>query len=326
MTGIWGAVAALRHAGIVASVVASLWLPLLLSNTLGPDIGRPRAVVRSSSWYLSGDGQWINVVGEVENTSGVPLQAVQVTATFQDAQGRAVAQDIGYVQSVPLWPGDRAPFHLLVPTIPGVVTYTLSVTVQPGEVEPMPPLSVTAREFSLSDGTLFLVGEVVNPLSVPVYRHQVVVTFYDARGRVINVAQGQILREVIPPGERSPFTVRLAEGPREVDRWQVASRYRVAPADTVLRDVVIGGVQPLWNHRSHVTLRGWVRNDGPRRVPFVRIVGALYDAQGRIVNASFSYPLTYHLDPGETDVFAVEFWEDTGAWTTFQVWVGSAAP
>jgi len=319
--GVW------RRLGVLlGSVLASLWFPLLLSGTPGDQIGVPRAVVRSSSWYLSTDGQWVNVVGEVENTSGVPLTAVQVAVTFRDAQARPVARDVGYVLAAPLMPGQRAPFHLLDRVRPGVVTYTLQVTVRPGEVLPLPPLPVSAQAFPLADGTLFFVGEVTNPLSRPVRRVRAAVTFYDEAGRVVNVAQAPALREVLPPGERSPLVAHLTEGPRHVSRWAVHVRYEEAPPEAVLRDVVVGPVQPLRNHRGHWTLRGWVRNDGPKRLTFVRLVGALYDAQGRMVNASFSYPLTYHLDPGETDEFAVEFWADTGEWSSFQVWVGSATP
>ncbi len=286
-----------------------------------------RVVVRSTAWYVSADGQWLNIVGEVENVSNGPVGPIWVRATYRDAAGRRVGQDMGYVLVSPLFPGERAPFHLLDRPVPAAVTYTLSVLAFPRVADPMPSLEITAvSTYTLPDGAWVLVGEVRNPTDVPVSRVRLPVTLYGADGRVRNVAQAQVLREVLPPGEASPFVVRVNEGPREVASWAFIARYRKAAAARVPAGVVAHGLRAYLNTAGHPVVSGAVSNYGSRRVTFVRVVAALYDADGRLLDASFSYPLTYHLDPGETDIFAVRFARPISSWASYRVWIGASLP
>lgn len=65
-------------------------------------------------WSLSGSGNFVKVVGEVENISAVKLNRVCVYATFYDKQGRLITTDMGMVDFSPLMPGQSSPFKLYV--------------------------------------------------------------------------------------------------------------------------------------------------------------------------------------------------------------------
>ncbi len=287
-----------------------------------------RVVLRSTSHYLSDDGQWVVVVGEVENVSDVPLSPVRVMATFRDGAGRYLGRDAAYALVTPLPPGGRAPFLLLDWARPGFASYDLRVSAYPAREDPPPSLDLSAPGslFHDGEGHLILVGEVANPLDVPVRHARVIVTFYDAEDKVLNVAQAQVLRQTISPGERSPFVARVEQGPTEVDHWRAQALYETGPEDVASRRLAVSGVVPYMDRNGYLVIRGTVYNGNTYRVNFVRVVAALYDGEGRILNASFSYPLNYHLAPGASDVFEVKFREHFEGWASYRFFVEGSNP
>ncbi len=285
----------------------------------------PRAVVRSASHYISSDGQWLVIVGEVENVSDVPLDPVRILATYRDSQGRYLGRDIAYALVQPLLPGERSPFLVLDRAPAGFATFDVRVRARPARVNPLPPLDLpdTGSTFLDEEGTLFIVGEVLNPLSTPVQRVRVAVTLYGEEGEVVNVVQAQVLREVIPPGERSPYVARVEQGPVDLTAWRAQATYEPASPEALVGGLSVRGLIPYVDREGFLVLRGTAHNAGTDKANFVRVVAALYDSQGRILNASFSYPLNYHLAPGTSDVFEVKFRSHFDGWTSYEVFVDS---
>ena len=285
----------------------------------------PRAIVRSTSSYTSSDGQWLVVVGEVENVSSEPLDPVRVVATYRDAQGHYVGRDLGYALVEPLLPGQRAPFLILDRVPERFATYDVRAYARPTHIAPLPALDVSTpgSMFFDQEGALVVVGEVVNPLDVPVQHVRVPVTFYDETGKVVNVAQAQVLREVIPPGSRSPFVARVEQGPTNAVEWRASTVYEVAPPNALVSGLSLNGLIPYIDRDGSLVLHGIAHNAGKVKANFVRVVAALYDSEGRILNASFSYPLNYHLAPGASDVFEIRFYSHFDTWSSYKVFVDS---
>ncbi len=284
---------------------------------------RAHVAVLSSSSYISKDGRWLNIVGELKNLDRRPVGWARIQVRYFDAEGRLVGTGTGYPLQRPIFPGERAPFHLLNEASSTIVTYTVQALAYPSRGDPVPALHLLSHSwFTTETGIPVLVGELENPLDVPVYRIRLPVTLYDQQGRVVNVLQAQVLRDVIPPHGRTPFVVRVEEGPVGARQWRWTAQYRPAPPSASAHGLFLGPISPAIDNSGYLVLRGTVKNGGPRRVNFVRLVGALYARDGTILNASFSYPLTYHLDPGETDVFEVEFRTIPKQWHTYRVVVG----
>ena len=314
---------------LVGTMVLGLGLTLisLADSGQSPELqrwSRPEVVVTSSSFYISADGDWLNIVGEVENRGEVPAGWVRVRVSYRDATGRVIGTDMGYPLVRPLFPGRRAPFHLLDVVPPDFVTYTLRVSAYGTRADPLPDLLIRSHSwFTTATGIHVLVGELENPLDVPISRLRLPISLYDAAGQVVNVVQAQVLREVIPPHGRSPFVARVEDGPVGSRAWSSAAQYRLAEDSALPAGLALGAVTPYMDANGYLVLRGAVGNYDQERVNFVRLVGALYDDAGTILNASFSYPLTYHLDPGEVDLFEVEFRYVPESWSTYRVVVGS---
>ena len=52
---------------------------------------------------------------------------------------------------------------------------------------------------------------------------------------------------------------------------------------------------------------GFVRNDNDVRVRYVRPIATLYNASGTVVECSYTYVNSTHLDPGQSSSFELTF-------------------
>jgi len=282
-------------------------------------------VLRSTSHYVSADGQWINVVGEVENVSDVPVGPVRVIVEYQSAAGELLGQDVTYALLDPIFPGQRAPFHVIDEMQgAGPISYTVEAAGFPVTAEPLTPLRLLDSEVFTDavTGNPVLVGELESPLDVPIARLRIPITLYDAQGRVVNVVQAAPLRDVVPAQGRVPFRVQVDQGPQDMSDWRWEAQYEVAGESELATGLQLRGLVPYIDGENHLIIQGYVANRGTKRANFVRVVGTLYDKTGHLLNATFSYPLTYHVRPGESILFELTFREHFSGWADYRVVVG----
>lgn len=156
-------------------------------------------------------GVWC--LGEVHNTTGTSLDQVQVLVDLHDEEHRVLATAQGFVQLDLVAPDGRAPFALLFEEAPASFS----------SYEARPLSGVPAyvagyyRDLELRDvqtegeryATYTVRGRVVNVGPEDAVGVTVVVTAYDALGRVIGVRQGVPEHNVVPRGGETTFQVEL---------------------------------------------------------------------------------------------------------------------
>ena len=157
-------------------------------------------------------GLW--VLGEVQNTSGTALEQVRVAVALVDAQGNAIGQADGLVALDLVDVNERAPFAILFGTTPGKFD----------QYRAFPLHAVAAyvgsyyRDLEVvnlhSEGERYasytVTGVVRNIGPEEAVQPQVVLTAYDALGRVIAMRKVEPEYNVVPRGGETNFTAILA--------------------------------------------------------------------------------------------------------------------
>jgi LysM repeat protein len=175
-------------------------------------------------------------LGEVFNTSDVPLEQIQVEITLLDEQKQELERASAFVQADLVEPGERAPFMVQfegvlspfasyravalggVPAYVGSYYRDLEVREVHGAGERYAAYRVTGR-----------IANIGPEEAVSVH---VIVTVYDALGRVIGVRREVPQHNVIPRGGETTFEVEIAPIGGPVVTYTVLAQGRRLPTPT----------------------------------------------------------------------------------------------
>jgi len=173
-----------------------------------------------SLWFL----------GEVENTSGANVEGVRVVVSLYDEDSRMVATESSFTELNLIPPGDRAPFAVLFTDPPRFREYAataqgVAVAAREGaEYQDLEAVNCIGEAGEYS--TYIIKGEVKNLGQFDAESVVVVVTAYDAQGRVVAIRDTYAESEVIPAGGSSPFTAHLSPAAGMVVTYTVQVRGR----------------------------------------------------------------------------------------------------
>lgn len=269
--------------------------------------------------------RWLDLFGEVQNTTGQNVKSVRVIATFYDASGQVINAEGAWILSGRdgvLAPGDRAPFHLYVSAGPVdyagtpalTVTYELTTEAAPSQV---PILSwIAYRETDVKE-RVDLFGEVQNNTGQNIKSVRVIGTFYDDSGTVINATSTSVFSRILVPGQKSPFKLRLAFGSLD---------YADPPALTVdyqtTSESPVSGLEVI-NDRAvedgDLRIQGQVRNNNIRTIRSVEAFATLYDGSGGVINAAKAFVEGSDIEAGQIAPFELTFAAHFAGWDEYEV-------
>lgn len=153
-------------------------------------------------------------LGEVLNTTDVPLTNVQLRVALMDVTGHKLSEVTAFVASEFILPSDSAPFSALF-TAPPAGWAGPAVTVMRSEAvgnlaDLYVPVTVVEAK-GQPTGTQFLVEGVVQNASPDrsASSVKVIVTIYDGRGQVVGFREAGIAEGTLGPGANAPFSVEL---------------------------------------------------------------------------------------------------------------------
>ena len=170
------------------------------------------------------------VLGEVWNNTGQPLEQVRVGVTLIDDNGQDVARAEGPVALDLVDADERAPFAVLFGEQPGkFARYQLyALRAVPAYIGSYyRDLEVTELDF-LSEGyaSITVTGRVRNIGPEEAVQVWVVLTAYDALGRVVATRKVEPDHNVVPRGGESTFAAALAPAGGPVTRVVAAAQGR----------------------------------------------------------------------------------------------------
>ena len=277
--------------------------------------------------------RWLELFGEVQNTTEQNVRSAQVIATFYDEEGEVINAERGWILNGldgVLAPGDKAPFQLDVSAGPvDYATHTLSVTYEPTtEAAPVqdqvPILSWTPYRETDPTETLEwidLFGEVQNNTGQKIESVQIIGTFYDEGGMVINAASTSAFIGILVPGQTSPFKLHFNwqghtsdslndVGASLVVDYHVTSESPVSGLE-IINDQAVG-VGSLY-------VQGEVRNNNARTVRSVEVFATLYNEAGEVINAAREFVKGRDIEAGGIAPFDLEFAAHFAGWDDYEV-------
>jgi hypothetical protein len=209
------------------------------------------------------------------------------------------------------------PAHATTPHVPSSQTaLTKRVYVPIASADLSRPDTVRVRSdrrYATEYGTLFVVGEVVNEGTTPVYGVELEATFFDAAGQVIDTVNGYARLEQTDPGQRNPFRLAFLNDPARVARhevrvvnWETTSPFNPQPLAVVSQQT---------RNNDGLEIFGEVRNATATALENTLVVATLYDAKGNVVDVlpdmpydynaerTFDYTVRYEMASGSTSVY-----------------------
>jgi hypothetical protein len=175
-----------------------------------PDASGTLELLDSSSYISNGDT--LNIVGEVKNAGATNLRSVRVVVSFFDATDKVLLTDSSQGTIDILEPGQKSPFHIEETGYAGgYSTFRLTVDKQATTDEAYDGLTIRSPAVDKSDG-YHVIGEVKNSGSRKLNSVEVLGTFYDSSGHVIDTAW-------------VAYSSTSAQIPGGITRFTLVSRY-----------------------------------------------------------------------------------------------------
>jgi hypothetical protein len=148
----------------------------------------------------------LHVVGEVRNDLGIPVEAIEIRATFYNSSDAPILEQTVEPLVPLLAPGERAPFRFVLSPGSDAVAYSLQVTARAAEQAPPPgPVVVESHGEQDQAGFYRVTGRVVNPTGRAIVGARAVVTLYDQWGQVVNAGTAYVTPFRLEPGNLGSF-------------------------------------------------------------------------------------------------------------------------
>jgi|Wag4MinimDraft_17_1082658.scaffolds.fasta_scaffold00030_25 uncharacterized protein YxeA len=177
-------------------------LILLFSVNVGA-----QEIINTSS-FVNSIG-YLNVVGEVKNTSSNSLEYGQIIASFLDSEGNVVDTSMTYTNIDIIKPGAVVPFKVNVKNNEKIKQYSLQFQANQTNNQKRNIEIVNNSSNVNSINYLEISGQVKNNTSESQEYVQIVGTFYDENGVVVDVGMTYSSVDVLQPGGTSPFKLTV---------------------------------------------------------------------------------------------------------------------
>jgi hypothetical protein len=185
------------------------------------------AILSTREWHDSLNTFWI--VGEVQNTTGSSLKFVQPIITLYNQAGTVINVTYAFASIDILEPGQKSPFKALFLSGPtDYVTRTISTDAVLTSDVPPNLRTVGVSHYTDQFGWLHFAGQVQNLGAVPVQYPEVVLTLYDADGRIVNCDYDYTGPTTVPAGGTAAFEILL------FDRFAGWTSYAIYPPEGAL--------------------------------------------------------------------------------------------
>jgi hypothetical protein len=169
----------------------------------------------SHSLIDAGSGITI-IVGEVRNDSPEKIGWVHVSGKFYDSAGQPIHLADGPVQLGELRPGEKGPFGIYInddTVSESIANYTLSAGLESDFLQDKPAaLKVEVGKYGVVERgvgiPLFeVIGNVTNTSNLPAESVDVIATFYDAAGNIVDFDATVTSPSTIPAGQSADFMI-----------------------------------------------------------------------------------------------------------------------
>jgi hypothetical protein len=216
----------------------------------------------------------------IQTAIGVAPQVIELLRAPQDPaplKPAPVTPDGQYAQPTPL-PEDTSG------SSPTFSAQRASLVLPGAEVRDVIALS------SYGDAVTFI-GEVINTGQQGIKSPLVYLLLYDDTGAKLDIAIGRSEHDLVPPGERVPFSAYLSNPPPNWKRFEIIFRPQAPDGHEYSAYTDFESVEDQLgpDEYSGQVVSGRVRNTGEKSARFVQAIISLYNAEEKIIGVDNSY-------------------------------------
>ncbi|MGD9891055.1 MAG: FxLYD domain-containing protein [Dehalococcoidia bacterium] len=178
---------------------------------------------------------------------------------------------------------------------------------------------VSTSSYESITGSLHLVGEVANNTESTIEYVKIIVAYYAADGALVATDFTYTEMDELQPGETSPFDILTIDPPAGIDRHELLVEYddtRQAPLRGF--ETSVGSVRT--SSIGSLRITGEVQNNTGVAAEYVKVIAALYDADGRVIRVDFTFSERDEIEPGGRSPFEVLI-IDAPAYSSYKLWV-----
>ena len=166
------------------------------------------------------------------------------------------------------------------------------------------------RKYIGDDGTVHIVGEIVNESEQPINQVNVVAIFY-SDGNTIYQASTENLTNMIMPEMKGSFDLIVTEDIGHIDYYTLDIDFKVTqPKDQVIE---ITSSELTYGPVNNIAIQGTVANNGEITANMVKVVATLYDRDGDVVAVSQTRIEPDYLRVNDESFFLISILDKTQA-------------
>jgi hypothetical protein len=170
-------------------------------------------------------------------------------------------------------------------------------------------LILGSSQISTDFGSTYIVGEVRNNLSDVVEYVQIVGSFYDSSGLLIDTDFTYTDLDYLRPAEKSPFKLIISDESvaSRIDNYTLSVNWEPVYANASI--VAAATVLTIQEGEQRIGEFGWyevvgeVVNGGTDSTEYVKVVATFYDEAGQVINTDFTYTDPSDLAAGQSAPF-----------------------
>jgi len=166
------------------------------------------------------------------------------------------------------------------------------------------------RKYLGDDGTIHIVGEIINESNQPINQVNVIAIFY-SDGNSIYQTSTENLTNMIMPEMKGVFDLMVTEDIGHVDYYTLDMDFKVTqPKDQVIE---ITSSEFAYGPANNIAIQGTVTNNGEITANMVKVVATLYDRDGNVAAVSQTRTEPDYLRVSDESFFLIPILDKTQA-------------
>ena len=161
-----------------------------------------------------------------------------------------------------------------------------------------------------NDGTLHIVGEIINESNKPINQVEVNAVFYHD-GNAVYHTTTENLTNIIMPEMKGAFDLTVIENIGNIDNYTLDVSFKIAqPKEQVIE---ITSSEFTQGPVDNISIQGTVANNGEITANMVKVIATLYDRDGNVVAVSQANTKPDYLPANDESFFVIPIMDKTQA-------------
>ena len=160
------------------------------------------------------------------------------------------------------------------------------------------------QQYIGDDGSVHIVGEIVNNLDIPLNQIHVQIDLFDENQQLIQTKETNSLVNTIMPGMKGPFDLILTNSEaKNVKSYSMELNYQSSPPKSQVIDITESSLSR--DNHNNLMITGTVANNGEITANMVSVIATLYDKQGNVAAVSSVNPEPDYLRAEDSAFFVL---------------------